>query len=734
MKLLRKRISPIFLVAMLLCGTPMIFWHPNTYLVGGDDSRLYYLFPDLIIKNYNFSLYSQNNPGVLGGYTSISYLYPFFFALSLIKNYLPFLNTQTFAYGLNISLGFAFFILLSRLLTKTKPLLSLEIFAGLFYVFSSFSLFTLWKHQLLPVYLVSFFPISLYLFIKGLRSNSLFYTALLSLVISFYAIILMSLPWLLGTIICSLPLLIYLLIRYKFRFISHLLVLMLLCLSQNAYWLFHYVYSVISARGTGLDIISSNLTQSKVDIAAGIIKDAVSGNSVLFPLFGQFHLSVVPVTLYFPLFVIFPLVIFFGLVKSKKVTAVNISIVVCWITALYFFTVEIFGVSGLKIFLWLNSNVKGFNMFRFMYDKFGYALSFYFAFSVYQYLHLLGELKKSKISKAVVVLLFSILILYSQGFILDDQHKGPILGTRNTYPTITNLNQDYYDLVGYLRDSTDEAKIAWLPLNTANYSPVSDNNLPNHYFFGVSPLIYLANKTDLTGTMSFGPYGEELVRSVYSGDIMSMGRIFQKLNVNYIILNRDLSLDIAESYIYPQGIFEKQTRPENLKIILGDKIKDFGNRYSLYTINKRFASQRFRLFADKDSRPREISTKSLSPYLYDLKIEVGLEQKTLQFVEFSSSLWQIQNDKGEEIALEKIIDQGYGNRWKISEEICKLTRCSYENGIKIASIKVYFSPEKYDKFVRNISRYSFGITFCLLILTLVLLLKSRYKIPREVYE
>src|SRR5215469_16338300 len=102
------QITILLAIAIVLFLIPNLFWG-NLYLVGGDDSRLYYIFPKEFL-NFAFKMTSDNALSYLGGYYPKSNFASLFFIIFLFKH-IPFVNVQFFMYGLNLACGFIFFYL-----------------------------------------------------------------------------------------------------------------------------------------------------------------------------------------------------------------------------------------------------------------------------------------------------------------------------------------------------------------------------------------------------------------------------------------------------------------------------------------------------------------------------------------------------------------------------------------------------------------------------------------------
>ena len=554
------------------------------------------MFPNEIYK------FAAGSP--LGG--DLVFQLPFLFLLNIFKKVIPFLNTQYLFYGLNLSVGYLAFIFMFRELSKKMLKIELEMISGLFYVFSNFTIFTLWNHQLNPMYLVSVFPLGIYLFVKALKTNQSIYSIILALLLSLFSILFMAVPWTLGAIIGLLPVVVYLIGKYGIVFLKQFIIFISLFCLLNLYWIFPFAYSIITGSGTSSDFVGSAINSNATENAGNIIKIVSGGNNLLFPLFNQFHTLVQPKSLIFSLMVIFPLIIISKLIFAKPNNYLHYFFLVSWAISLYLFTVIIFGESGLTFFLWLNQHIPGFNMFRFMYDKFGYALAITSSMLLFSSINVLERIKHKKIYFGAVISALLLILISSTSFIKGDLHRQPITGTTNTFYDITDFNEDYYGLINYLKTSTDESKIIWFPLNIAGYTPIRDRFLDNHYYFGISPLKYFTDREDIPGILALRKYQTAMIKAINDRDTEAILNILQDLNINHIILNKDINKEISTGYIYPDGLFGKQTNSQFLNQVLGEKIKDFGDKYSLFNIPEKYKSRKISIINTQNKEKRLI--------------------------------------------------------------------------------------------------------------------------------
>lgn len=730
----KRKLSLHVIVFFILILTPLLFWGNTLYRLGGDDSLFYYLRPWEMLDKYVFNLYTKNNPGSLGVFGTQSYQVPFLYLISILKRFLPYVNTQSLFYGLNLSIGYIGFIALLREIKVGKLKIELEIVSGLSYVFSNFSIYTLWGHQLFPLYLISVFPFCLFLFSRGVRRNSTVHIIVLALLLSVFSILSMSVPWTLGTIICFLPFFLVLASKNILRFLKHLVIFTVIYSVINAYWMYPLAQSFFIGGTGSTDILNTSVTNTKANNAVDTIISVTSGNSVLSPILNQFHISTqrnnswtsysvfLKWGLYlYPLMVVYPLLYVTKLIFDRPKKLDYYVIFFVWVVSIYFFTVKVFGQTGLEFFIWLNNSIPGFNMFKNMFDKFGYAMAISTSLLIAFSIDVCCRIQDKNKYNFVVGLLLALQIITATPFILDWYHKFPISGTLTSYSNIVDLNNDYYEMVNYFKNSEDESKILWLPLNIANYTPIRGKDATNNYYFGVSPLTFLANKNDIAGFIGLGPYSEEMETAIINGNTERVLSVLSMLNINYVIVNKDVSSELNNSYLYPGGIYQKQMNPEFLKQILGKKVAEFGNKYSVYSINEKYLSRRIELRKTLEDVDRGVKIDEVTDDKFKVSFEVLEDEQLLILRETNNAGWKILSDRGRDLNISQSSSQKYGNQWVISDKICEVGNCYFVGEKKFVTVYLYFQPASGVKTARTISLIA---VFCVIIYMSIRLTKA----------
>jgi len=721
---LKKINVPLSTIFFLLLIIPTLFWNNPLYKIGGDDSLLYYIFPLEMIRYFLINIISNNNLSVLGVYGNQLYMFPFYFLILLFKNTLPFLNIQALFYGFNLGLGFLFFFYLLGLWIKSKNLnhnFLIKVIASVHYVFSCFTVYTLWQSQLFVMYLVAIFPLILYLFIKGVQENKKIYIILNSVILSIFSILLLSVPWFVALLISSFPLLFFFFLKNKKRFVIFSSIFILILILLNFYWLFHFVYSPFSSDHVAIDIISGVTSQSFRNSNQYLVRIVSAGNSLIFPFLALFHKNIQQqfgwqtynifsqqylILLYLNLVFLIPIILASFFLRKTKTQDRQLYLysLVSWLITLYFFTVKI-GNWGVNLFVWLTLHIPGFVMFRNMYDKFGLALAFSYAFLFAISLKIVFDnISNARIKNFSLLVIFVIILLNAKPFILGEFYKYPMWTTKNTYNTISGFNSDFNDLIFYLKKMDEPSRFLWLPMNNANYIQISDKSLKNHYYSGVSPLQFLANKSDFNGKISFpARESDEIFKGIKEGKYNLVGNYFRQFNVKYIIINRDISQDLQQSYLFGHALYDSQNM-NFYNVVLGKLVRNFGKRYSIYEINSRFANEKIYITEDTHKFPTsflQIKYRKKASYEYIIQVKNLTNKSYLVFLDPYHKQWELRLPNSQIFinGSHKLVFD-YANGWLLDPEYIRknVSKQYYHENVDGSidmTIKLFFKPQNY---------------------------------------
>ena len=717
-------------ISIFLFLIPFIFWGQSK-IVGGDDGRLYYLYPLQYLTNFVNTVISNNILGALGQYFSQMYIFGFVAILSGIKIFtFNAVNIQAISLGLILSGGFLGLYVLLGVWIKSIKIedIWIKILGSLLYIFSTFSFITVWNSLLFAVYLVLIMPWVFYFILKSIQTNRISYVILAALILSIFSISILSLAWFAAIIISFVPIFILQLIQKPKRSIKVGSIFISLLILLNAYWGFHLINSTLSKNSDSGELSSTINSDEFKDQNSKNIRVVSDNNELIYPLFNLFHYNIqkdfswrtLPIyenwhikTFYFQGVLILIVMVGFIVKKSdetKSLIPIRNVVFVSWLIILWLYTVNI-GNWGTDLFLYFNQHIPGFTLFRNMFDKFGLALAFIYALLV---AISLAILYKSNINKYVLnglaILVIIVTMINAVPFIKGDYYKNSIWTTENIYPRLNGFNDDFLSLTNYVKDiNTDGGRFLWTPLNKAGYVVTGDKDVSNYYYAGVSPVQILSKQQDYAGTLSFGKFDMDIQTYIQSRQYKELMRLFQKMNVQYIIVNNDIPLELQTSYLYSTknkgDLYAEQNNKEYLDLLLGEKIKDFGNKYSLYKINSDYLSEKIIVstVSDKFISDRDLIFKKNNATEYEIAIN-KIENKNyyVSFLDPFQSGWELRevNTKYEIKQHKQIL--GYANQWEItSEDIKNITQDQdYKGSLEL---KLYFKPATYQLILYAIS-------------------------------
>jgi len=716
----------IILIALVLGITPLLT-QGNLYFMGGDDMRVYYLYPKQYIENILLNIVTDNSIGGGNmGYQPATHPLPLVLLMLLVKTIVP-ANTQFVMYGLNWALAFVFFYLLTGfwISNQSRVNLGIRIIASLFYVFSPFFLRTFYWHQMIVMFLLAAIPGTLYFFIKSIRQHNLLYVISASLVFSILSTNLSSLPWTIPVLITSIPLLLVEFWRAKKVFFLHSLLFGISYGLLNISWLYHLVY--LSFNNTGLTNALGTFS-SEDFIKANIA--GIRGTSTLFsPLNGVVNQLVqglarnLTLVSYINLLFIALIVSASAFIHREKNAVLTTGFILSLLGLLvsWYLMTPNFGDWGPELFVWLSLHVPFFTMFRNMFDKFALPLAVYYALALAISLSILSGKFTHKILHATlgVGLLATIIVNAWPLFKVRTEHVGVQAKLSGTF------NDDFNNLAAYVSNLANPSRILWLPLNFPSFVNVEDKYYPGHYYSGPSLLRILSKRQDYAGQFSFITstniaIGESIPPMLRDKKYTEFGRLVQRLNARYVILDKQHLPESMTSYLYggeSRVLLAWQT-DEFINGLLGKKLQDFGTRYTLYEINPRYNNDRIYLTDDYDVFPSilpNVDYEKISDSLYKIRLTNLAQAQKLVFLDTYYRDWTLYLEgsqlkayrKGENVPV-----QGFANGWEIDPNDIKrdFSEAYYStnsDGSINLSATLYFEPEKFNKPIRNISIASF---------------------------
>ena len=397
-------------IAIALFLIPNLFWG-NLYIVGGDDARLYYLYPLEYLKNFSFNVMSGNTLGGNLGYMPVSYSAPNIAFLAVLKYLFPFVHTQFISYGFIFSLGFLFLHLFFQELTpkKTPFTFAGSIVASLFYIASPYITKTYFQSQFISIFLLMVLPVCLYLFISGLRRKNAARVVASSLFYSVFGASVFGFPWLLPVFLTLIPFFVYLALRYGRYFWRMMIVFIAVFILCNAYWIIHYIIPLLGKTDEA-NYAATLVSDSFVLQNSNLVSSLLYLNSPINQIIHHIRISWLDrqgAGIGQTIGIVYLAVILVAgtlLHKVKKSTKILfLTVTGGLLLAMLFFTPN-FGLWNLQLFQYLITHIPFFVIFRNMHDKFALAMAFYYAFALWISFVIFGEAGIKRIYTFIAIL------------------------------------------------------------------------------------------------------------------------------------------------------------------------------------------------------------------------------------------------------------------------------------------------------------------------------------------
>lgn len=547
----------VLVLALILFIIPFFWLQSGEMDLGGDGNRLYFYDPVNFLKFTG--LYSVSAIG--RGIIEPSYIYlPYVALLGFLKLFFSSTTLINIVNGIKLSIGFLSAYLVVYELLKQKDsknnttLISITaVLSGLFYIvsFGSVHMAYFWDRALVTHNQIFINPLTFFLFLKFFSTEKYKYLWFAIMVSFVFAPNFgpMGAPW----FFAFYPLGILFLCLYRKMFIKgafpwqKILFALLLFIGIHAFHLISEVRSLIS-KGS----IMNEIVFTKKGIIAGGLNyfSAVSGQ-------GKAALSIlVPSTnkVFQPLSFVVPFTIIIGMVFNKKEKKKMLLIAGFFVITFFLVTANITH-TGLELYKKLFF-IPGFSMFRVFHEKWSYVFIFFYSLLFGFALHNIIIKLKSKYIKPVSFLVFILLLTIGIPLLSGSLvNKKIIWGSTNT-SVVIQMDPKYEQTLKYIRSLPNDKKFMVLPLTDFFRQLFAGAN--GGAYEGPSTLLHLSDKYSFTGYQHFGydefdpaPYAEDIMKYSRDGDYYRLLRIFNTLNIGYILHNEDPN--IYEEQYYPGG-------------------------------------------------------------------------------------------------------------------------------------------------------------------------------------
>jgi hypothetical protein len=634
------------------------------FFIGGDDSRLFYVYPELWMKNiawsswFHLSSTGQHNPQ--------QFIIPILTVFSVAAKFLPPLVVLNMAFSSPLALGFIFFRKMLHALIGEEPA-SVDarwasVLGGMFFIMSPILWVITIAAFLYAAWLVALLPILLFCFIKYIRTDRLGYAVYGAISSAILALALFSVPWFLGAVMpVAAGLAVCALLSGRSEVTAALkktLVFLGALISVQCFWLLPLVMSVLDGSGSFGRAAFSTETQ---DTFTPTVVGTMFHNNVLFPLLNLFHRSIVFdfnwmvksafITVYDNMLVlnlVFIAAVLWVLIAhppSLRMTEKRIlyALLVAFLTSLFLFTVNI---GPLRHVFLLFREVPGFGMFRNAYDKFapGFVLIYATLAGFSLWIILSGHMRERRWRKSGLVLVW-VVVLFINALPIKGLVNKPLWTTKNIR-TLAGIPKEYEEFLGRVRlrvPATDA--VLTVPFAFPAYMVVRDHGSDNVYA-GASPVKVLSGVDDYAGFLSFSSQeAQRFFQVVERRDLEEAARFLRDHNINYVLVARDIPQEVMQSYLftaYPGQVeFQEKLFSWLLPNVLGERVATSTNgAYELYQ-----AKNRTSLLESKG-----LTFKRIGLVKYRIRLSNASAPQLLEFRDSFGLGWRLYADRSSSLS------------------------------------------------------------------------------------
>jgi len=582
-------------VLLILLIVPYLVFQGRLF-IGGDDSRLFYSYSLLWMKNIAF--YSWFSFSSLPTNNANQFILPLLVILSIGQSII---HSAVFwdyiSFSLPLMVGFIYIQKLIRLLLDDldNRYIFPAFFGSLVYILSPILAINQLATFLYSVWLIGLVPaLGFYyvLFLKKGKFTSIFISMFISF---FFSLAFFSIPWLFGVLLpfaVACIILGFLFTRSEItQFLKRTTLFALFIFLSQFFWLLPFVSELFEKNAYLQSVLSKGVADTFIPTIA-----ATATGSVLYPMLQLFHRQIAfdfswylkdIYTSYLdkiiPINLIFIGIILSGLsllrdnhfIKNKSSFFV---LSIAFIVSLYLFTLNI---GPLKYIFYLAAYIPGAGMFRNFYDKFAFGYAFCSAVTLGLCMAVLQDKLKNR--KYIVYIFLGIVLIINTIPLVQLINK-PLWTTKNI-STNTNFTPEFEDTMEKLSNTVQPSStMLSVPFNIAGYLVAPGRTYTDAYV-GRSPIKLFTDINDYSGLLSFPPdISSELVDDMVNKKYSQLEYMLYSLNINYILNVKNIPKQIADSYIY-NSMLRKINYSELISYISNKQIiESKRGTYNVYTL------------------------------------------------------------------------------------------------------------------------------------------------------
>ena len=653
----RIRIINFFIVVLLIYLPYYLF--DGKLFIGGDDSRLFYAFPDLWLKN--IAWYSWFRLSTEGQHNPQQFMVPLLVLLEQLRKFLPQLVVANLAFSGPLVFGFLYFQKLFKTISRldnNDPGGSLAgLLGALFYIMSPIIWIMTISPFLYSVWLIVLFPALLYYFLMYFHSGRLKYCIYGALAGVILSLGLYSIPWILGALLpLSVGMLVYAIFYSPSEvrlFVFRFGVFALAVGTTQVFAFLPFFASIVDSSGSFARQAMSSAVQNTFEPT---VIATMFNNNILFPLANLFHRSIVfdfswPIKAIFErvydklliLDLVFIFIVVSALIFRRSYLGPEAKLcnrrpynifLLAWIVSLFLFTVNI--GSFRDLFLGLG-NIPGFQMFRNAFDKFsiGYVFIYAVLFSFSFHMVYMASRRWNRFASFAVIFSCAFVILGNSLPLKEIVRKK--LWTTNTIETVITFPDEYVEFMEKLPAKVQPVQsILSLPFAFPGYTVIKETD-SNAVFAGTSPIKMFTGLDDFSGAMSLTPSSaKRFIDAIRTQNEHELRLFLAEYNIGYVLLTHNIPSEVLRSYLF--NGFEDQR-------VLNRKISSwltptFGGDQVLVSKNKNYELIKLRIDSSLFESKNVIFQK-ISPVKYNVTIRGASDNQNLVFKERFGSGWKL---------------------------------------------------------------------------------------------
>lgn len=579
-------------IIVLFIALPYIIFQGKLF-VGGDDTRLQYVFPWEYLQHMAF--FSWNNISSISYYNPNQFSLPLLLILSFLENvFHSKVIIDYTSFSAPLILGF---IYMQLLIKEIFPDIEFEgkFLGSLFFVLSPILIQNQLAVFLTSVWLMGLIPLLGYYLLRYVKTGKLFFVSIAAVWSLILSIAMYTIPWILGFVLpiilgFSLTALFYPK-KQIYIFVKRLIIFFVTILATQSFWFIPFFSTFIGGGNTiGAKVLSSDVANT---FRSTVLSTAV-GNT-FYPLANLFHRQIIEnfnwqtkgvfenfydkiafLNVSYIAIIITPLFTF----KNKIISSVRLLYLLfsfTFLISLYLFTVNIGPFREIFLF---GGHIPGFVMFRNFYDKFALGYVFLYAILISLAYQIIQQ-QYPKIRYALFIFIFFLLGL--NALPIQAVVNSPLWTTQNSYRVIT-FPQEYTNFLNQTKSIVSQSSnILSIPMGIAAYTVIKEDHT-NNVYAGTSPIKILTGINDFSGDLSFSPdesgnIGVLMKNKQYD----QFNLVLKKYNTSFILVTENIPNEVKESYLFGGGVKLKDQDDAFIKNIVGEKIlSSKNNNYELY--------------------------------------------------------------------------------------------------------------------------------------------------------